>query len=346
MLDSTVEKIELDDDGKPIVFVAGKDPINADFVFLCLGVSPEVTLARDCGLNIGTTGGIKVNANLQTSDPDIYAGGDCVESLHQLTGTEIFLPMGSLANRHGRVIAENIAGNSNSTFPGVLGAFLVKVFDLNVGAVGLTQAAAEASGLKVKTLWGSFPDKPDYYPEIKTFSLKMVYSESDGKLLGLQAIGSGDICRRIDLFSSFLQNGASVADLLDFEHGYAPPYSEALDPLCQLASLAEACERGISVISPNFEHKPPSELLHHDVAWLDVREPEESAHLPWPCPGGKLHSIPLNDLRERLPELDRNLTILIVCRRGVRSYQAATILRQAGFEKVHIIGGGTQAALS
>jgi NADPH-dependent 2,4-dienoyl-CoA reductase/sulfur reductase-like enzyme/rhodanese-related sulfurtransferase len=344
MTDSLVEKIDLDDDGNPVVHVKGEEPISADYVFLCLGVRPEVTLASECGLEIGSTGGIWVDAHMKTSDENIFAGGDCVESVHQLTGNQIYMPMGSLANRHGRVIAENIAGNE-STFPGVLGAFLVKVFDLNVGTVGLNMTAAKAAGIDAKSLWGSFPDKPDYYPEVKTLSAKMVYSESDGKLLGLQVVGTGDICRRVDVFSVFLQNKATTSDLLDLENGYAPPYSEALDPLFHLASVAQAISRGIRMVAPRFNHNDSS-LLHKDIIWLDVRETAEAEEKPWPCRGGKLLSIPLGTLRSRLNEIDRNKSVLVVCRRGVRSYQAAVILKQAGFEDVQIVGGGTQAALS
>lgn len=344
LTDSLVEKIELNGDGNPVVHVKGEDPVSADYVFVCLGVRPEVTLARDCGLDIGSTGGIQVDAHMRTSDENIYSGGDCVESTHQLTGKPIYMPMGSLANRHGRVIAENLADNP-STFPGVVGAFLVKVFDLNVGTAGLNATASETNGIAARSIWGSFPDKPDYYPEVKTLSAKMVYSEFDEKLLGLQVVGAGDICRRVDVFSAFLQNKATVSDLLDLEHGYAPPYSEALDPLYHLASLAQAIGRGIGITAPRFDHDD-SALLQKDILWLDVRETAEAEELPWPCPGGKLLSIPLGTLRSRLEEIDRNKTVLVVCRRGVRSYQAAVILKQAGFNDVQIVGGGTQAALS
>jgi len=192
-----VEKIEVNDDGNPVVKIKDQADISADYVFLCLGVKPEITLAKDCGLEIGQTGGIAVNKYLQTSDPDIYAGGDCVESDNLITGDKIFMPMGSLANRHGRVIAENLAGNKTK-FSGVIGAFLVKAFDVNVGSVGLSEQAAAKAGFNVDTVWASFPDKPDYYPEYKTFITKMVYENN--KLLGLQAVGKGDICRRIDVF--------------------------------------------------------------------------------------------------------------------------------------------------
>jgi len=338
-LGAEVSEIKLDDDGSPVVILSGGESISADYVFLCLGVHPVTALAKDAGLAIGDTGGISVNTRMQTSDPDIYAGGDCVESYNLITGKSIYMPMGSLANRHGRVIAENLAGN-DCEFRGVVGAFLVKIFDLNVGAVGLSQGVAETAGIKAVSVWGSFPDKPDYYPEFSTMSLKMTYDPEGGRLLGLQAVGRGDICRRVDVFSSFLQRNGTLEDLLDFEQGYAPPYSEALDPLHHLASVTAARKRGCVFISPNSDHP-------RDAIYLDVREPEEVSSEPWPSSEGiELLNIPLNDLRDRIGELDSGRKICIVCRRGPRSYQAAVILQQAGFDNVVLIGGGTQAALS
>jgi len=337
-LGTAVEKIKLSDDGNPIVRIEGEN-IETDYIFLCLGVRPEVSLANESGLDLGTTGGIKVNRHLQTSDSDIYAGGDCIESYNLISKQPLYIPMGSLANRHGRVIAENIAGG-DETFNGVTGAFFVKVFDKNVGAVGLSETAAEDFGIETGTVWGSFPDKPDYYPEVKTLVLKLVYEKNTERLLGLQAVGNGDIFRRIDVMSTFLYDGKRIDDLFDFEHGYAPPYSEAMDPLHQLAGLAKAKTRGIDIASFDF-------VKNCDMIWLDVREPEEIAVLPWPSDDGRvIKSITLNDLREHLDELDKEKQIYIVCRRGPRSYQAAVILRNAGFKKVAVLGGGTQAALS
>ena len=337
-----VEKIELDGDDNPIVFIKDNDSITADFVFLCLGVKPNIELASKCGLEIGETGGIKVNRKMQTSDPDIFAGGDCVESESIVTGKKLYMPMGSLANRHGRIIAENISGNS-SEFPGVTGAFLVKVFDTNIGSVGISEQKARESGIKAGAVWGAFVDKPDYYPESKNITLKMIYDKNDLRILGLQGAGKGDICRRIDVFSSFLSRNAKINDLLDFEQGYAPPYSEAMDPLHHLAGIALARQNGLKFESPDCVSD------FRDALWLDVREIEEAEEIKLPLPeGGKDNyiNIPLNDLRRNLDKLIGAEKILIVCRRGLRSYQAALILKDAGIENVHILSGGAQASLS
>jgi len=341
---ATVEKIELDGDGNPAVRITGIDPIVVDYVFLCLGISPENSLAESCGLKIGGAGGILVDSRMKTSDDNIYAGGDCVESICRITHRPLYIPMGSLANRHGRVIAENIAGN-DMEFPGALGAFLVKVFDINVGSVGISERAAGDAGMKPHAVWGSFPDKPDYYPESRMMTLKLVYDPDSSRVLGLQAVGTGDICRRVDTVSALMQSNATLDDLLAFEHGYAPPYSEALDPLHHLAAMAQSREtRGTKFVEP----AALSSRMEPDCIWLDVREPEEIKAQPWPFDNGagpeKPVAIPLNDLRDRLGELKKEAPIILICRRGPRSYQASVILRQAGFERVYIVGGGYQAA--
>ncbi len=336
---SEVQKIELDDENHPVIHIDGAEAITTDYVFLCLGVVPNVELAGSCGITLGKTGAIEVDEHLRTNFDSVFAGGDCSESSHRLTGDKLFLPMGSLANRHGRVIAENIADN-HTEFAGVLGAFLVKVFDMNVGAVGLSESAAKAAGLNPACVWGSFADRAEYYPEAGTFTIKMIYNEEDLTLLGLQIVGNGTIGRRVDVFSAFLQNNAVVDDLLDFEHGYAPPYSEALDPLHQLAAVAIASQKGVQFASP---HWGPLMKLAVGAVWLDVREDEEAESAPWRPEQGDVVQIPLNDLRYRVDDLDRQERIMVLCRRGPRAYQAALILADAGFEDVIIASGGTAA---
>jgi NADPH-dependent 2,4-dienoyl-CoA reductase/sulfur reductase-like enzyme/rhodanese-related sulfurtransferase len=346
MMGAEVERIDVGGDGKPTVSVKGRDRIHADFVFLCLGVRPEVSLARSCGLDIGSTGGIAVGASLHTSDEHIYAGGDCVELVHQVSGKSIYMPMGSIANRHGRVIAENLVGNE-VLFPPVVGTFFLKVFDINVATVGLPQRAAAVAHIKTEAVWGSFPDKPDYYPESAWYSLKMIYSPDFNQLLGLQAVGAGDVCRPVDVFSAFLQKEGTIDDLVDFEHGYAPPYSDALNPLYHLATIVKARLRGLAFVGPGLQE---CELGKYEQ-FLDVRETEEVEAQPWKFAGSggessnpavKVIHIPLNDLVERLGELDPRKRTLLLCKRGMRSYQASHILRQAGFPSVEILAGGLQ----
>ncbi len=344
--DTRVEKIELDEDGKPVVYLEGNVSKNTDFVFLCLGVSPQSALAVDCGLRTGDHGGIVVDATMRTSDENIYAGGDCVESIHRITRKPCYIPMGSLANRHGRVIAEILAGNA-AEFPGVLGAFVLRAFETNIGGVGLSEQAARQNGFDIQTVWGSFPDKPDYNPEVKTLTLKMVFEANSGKLLGLQAVGKGDICRRIDVFSALLQNSGRLDDLLDFEHCYAPPFSEALDPLHHMAGIALATVRTTRFAGPG------SRKIGDDTLVIDVREEEEAEKGPLTetalLAGTDPVVIPLTQLRRRLDDFTNLVEtrkperILVVCARGPRSYQAALILSQAGFDGVEVLAAGLQA---
>jgi NADPH-dependent 2,4-dienoyl-CoA reductase/sulfur reductase-like enzyme/rhodanese-related sulfurtransferase len=331
-----IAAIDLDGESRPVIHFEEGPDIGADFVFLCMGVRPNSDLAREAGLEIGHTGGIVVNGSMQTSDPDIYAGGDCTESISRLTWERFHLPMGSLANRHGRIIAENLSGGK-SKFQGVLGAVLLKAFDINVGAVGITVKKATQAGINAVAVWGTFPDKPDFYPENKTITVKMIFDKENEKLLGLQAVGAGDVCRPVDVFSAFLQHKARVDDLLDFEHGYAPPYSEALSPLFHLASMAKAGMRGINFLDPGTDLS----MLGENVTFLDVRQPEEFESEP--ISRNIAINIPLNDLKDRLAELNRGGKIVLICKRGPRAYQAAHILKNAGFNEVYILGGGIGA---
>lgn len=335
-LGTAVTKFEMTDNGAVNVDFSDGSKHEFDYVFLCVGVHPASHLAKAAEIELGESGGIKVNQYMQTSDPDIYAGGDVVELTHQITGNPIYMPMGSLANRHGRVIADHIAGG-NESFPGVLGAFMVKVFDFNVGSVGLTQNAAEDAGISANTVWATFEDKPDYYPESKSICLKMVFNPEDNSLLGIQGVGKGDIVRRVDVFSAFLQRKSKIDDLLDFEHGYAPPYSEALDPLYHLAAIAKSLESGFDQDNPGDDYEDSQIIV------LDVREPEESESLPFKAKN--MVKIPLTKLAESLDQLDKSKRYTILCHRGPRSYQAAHILKMAGFKNISYIAGGTTLAV-
>lgn len=342
IVDTEPQRIELDSDERPVVRLKGKEMIDGDYVFLCLGSRPESSLAEGCGLARGETGGILVDRHLRTSDPEIYAGGDCVEQTNRITGRKIHMPMGSLANRHGRFIAENLAGN-NCRLPAVIGTFLLKVFDTNVGAAGLSASSAREAGIKVAEVWGTFPERPDYFPETKTITLKLTYGPDDGRLFGLQAVGQGGICRFVDVFSCLMRNDAVIEDLFDFEHGYAPPYSEPVHPFHHLASMAKAQQRGLDFVSPGavFGSENDGAII------LDVREEQESREKPlcalMPESLPKTVSIPLNDLTSRMKELNRRSKYIAVCQRGSRSYQAAVVLRAAGFTNIGVLGGGLLA---
>jgi NADPH-dependent 2,4-dienoyl-CoA reductase/sulfur reductase-like enzyme/rhodanese-related sulfurtransferase len=328
----TVEKVVRNGDGGAVHLAAG-EVLEADFIVICVGVVPETTLARDCGLTIGITGAIFVDDHFRTSDPDIYAGGDCVEVIHRFSGERVYYPLGSLANRHGWMIAENLAGNSTS-YPGVIGNFLVKIFDLNIGSAGFNSAAAARFVTKPATVWATCPDRPDYYPESKTITLKMIYGEDDGRLWGLQVVGEGDVARRIDVFSSFLQSGGGVDDLLFFEHGYAPPFNEGIDPLHHLAGIARARQRGTTFMNP----LDVDQSVADGAIVLDVREAGEQQDKPLNIP--RAVGLPLDRLRSELAGVPSDKKIILLCQRGGRAYQAAIYLQDAGFTNVAVLGGG------
>lgn len=340
-----VESIELVDDLPKLTLSDGSE-LTVDYVFLCLGVKPQSELAKQCGLEVGELGGILVDDHMRTSDESIYAGGDCVETENPLTGKRCYVPLGSLANRHGRVIAEKIAGNE-MTYPGTLGSFFIKVFDINVGSVGISESAARREGVPIQSIWGTFPDKPDFYPESHTMVLKMIYRPTDMRLLGIQAVGTGDVCRRVDVFSAMLNFEGTVDDLMNFEHGYAPPFSEAVDPLHHLAALAQAQMRGDQFLSPNCDFSDFDE----EVQLLDVREADEVESEPsvgvyTGKNGLRFHQIALNSLSSKTGELDRNRPLLVICKRGPRSYQAMQILKREGFAQVYVLTCGVTAFLS
>jgi rhodanese-related sulfurtransferase len=209
----------------------------------------------------------------------------------------------------------------------------------------LSEAAAGREGIDARVVWGSYGDKPDYNPEMKTFTLKIVYESGGDRLLGLQAVGNGDICRRIDVFSALLQRRGSLGDLFDLEHGYAPPFAEALDPLHHLAGVASAVERGTGFIGPGAL----ASSLDKSTVLLDVREDEEAENAPLPpavtAAVRETIVIPLNQLKARAGEIDGAGRVVVICRRGPRSYQAALILKAAGFERVEVAAAGLQAFL-
>jgi len=210
--------------------------IPADLVVLAIGVKPNVELARAAGLAIGATGGIAVNECMQTSDPDIYAGGDCVETTNMITGKKVFAPMGSTASKQGRIIGENLSGG-NTVFRGVLNTVIVKVMDLSVGKVGLTEQNAKENGYEYATVTVEEHDRPHYMPEARLITLKLIADAKTRKILGAQAFGEGEVAKRIDIIAATLTLGGTIDDLSDMDLAYAPPFSNPIDTVAVAANL-------------------------------------------------------------------------------------------------------------
>ena len=327
------------DNGEVRQVTVGETGLDAGMVLLSLGVRPNVTLAKEAGLNIGTTGGIAVNEFLQTSDPDIYAGGDCVEMVNLITQKKTLVPMGSTANKHGRVIGTNITGGRD-TFPGVVGTGAVKVFDYNVGRTGLNEAQAKEAGYDIITSLVPSVDHATYYPGAKDILVKLIAEKSSGRLLGGQVIGTGDTSKRIDVLATALTMGATADNLANLDLAYAPPYNSAMDPLHQAANVIRNKRQGYARALTPQEVKTKLDKGEKFIL-LDVRSPMEWKMQRIEAPQVKL--LPLPELHQRMGELAKDDEIVILCRSSVRAYQAQRILDGAGFKNVYFMDGSLAA---
>jgi NADPH-dependent 2,4-dienoyl-CoA reductase/sulfur reductase-like enzyme/rhodanese-related sulfurtransferase len=339
LLGQRVTGFEGDDSGWVDKVITEKTELETSLVLLAIGVQPNTGLAEDAGLKIGTTGGIAVNPHLQTSDPDIYAGGDCVENVNLVTGQKILAPLGSTANKHGRVIGTNVTGGGES-FPGVLGTSIAKVFDYNVGRVGLSQWQAEKAGYDVVTSLVPGYEYATYYPNGKEIMVKLVAERASGKLLGGQVVGPGDTAKRVDVLATALSFSATVDDLANIDLAYAPPYNSALDPLHNAANVIRNKQSGLArtLTLMEVEHKLES---GDDFIFLDVRSPSEWEAYRIEAPQAKL--LPLRELRRKLDKLPPDAEIVTFCHTSVRAYQAQRILDGAGFKNVKFMDGSIAA---
>jgi len=327
-----VEAIEGDGAVKSVLTSAGR--IAADMVVLAIGVRPNVTLAQTAGLEIGRTGAIKVDDRMQTSDPDIFAAGDCVECQDLMTNKPCFVPLGSTANKQGRVAAVNICGGQDR-FPGVLGSTVLKVFDFCVGRTGLSESAAQAQGYDVVSAIAPAPDQAHFMPGAKLLILKLMADRASRKLLGAQALGPGAGDKRIDVAAMALTARMTVDQLANTDLCYAPPYAPAMDNIITAANvLRNKMDGYMEGISAPEVHD--MQQRKEDFVFLDVRSPQEYAQVR--LPGAML--IPLGALRRRLQELPRDKEIVAFCKISLRGYEAALILKAAGFQKVRVMDGG------
>jgi len=312
----------------------GKE-IPADIVITAVGVRPNVDLAVKAGLEIGETGAIKVNEYLQTSDKYIYAGGDCVENVDLITGKKVFVPLGSIANKHGRVIGNNITG-SKDRFPGVLNTTIFKVFDFTVARTGLTEKRARELGYNAYSVATPGPDRAHYYPGAKYIRLKVIVDRDTGKILGAQGAGLGVIDKRIDVLITAIHAGFTIDQISNLDLAYAPPYSAALDVVITAANTARNKRDGLVEGITVSEAK--EKLEKEDVVILDVRAENEFKQKR--IESDKVIHIPILELRDRINEIPRDKEIIIICQLGLRSYIASRILKGNGFKNVKIIDGG------
>jgi len=321
-------------EGKVSAVLTSQGRLPADLVVLGIGVKPNVALARAAGLDLGDTGGIKVDEGMRTSDQDVYAAGDCVESTDIVTGKPCYVPMGSTANKQGRVAALNICGGQDR-FPGVLGSTVCRVFNFCVARTGLTEMVARQSGYQVTTVLVPDADRPHYMPTAKPLIMKLVVDSRTRKLLGAQAVGPGAGDKRVDVAAMAITGGMTVDQLSKVDLCYAPPYSPALDNIITAANVARNKLDGhVNGITP-MEVKARLDA-DEDLLLLDVRSPAEhqQEHL------ADSTLIPLGALRSRLSELPKHKEIVTFCKVSLRGYEAAKILEGAGFSRVKVMDGG------
>jgi NADPH-dependent 2,4-dienoyl-CoA reductase/sulfur reductase-like enzyme/rhodanese-related sulfurtransferase len=302
--------------------------VDAGIVILAIGVRPESDLARAAGLDLGERGGIRVDAQMRTSDPAIYAVGDAIEMNDVLTGAPVFVPLAGPANRQGRIAADAICGR-DTRFRGVQGTAVCGVFGLTVAMTGCTEKAlAPLPNVEFEAIFLHPGHHVGYYPGAKPIHLKLLYERASGRILGAQAVGAEGAERRIDVISMAIQMGATVFDLEEAELCYAPQYGAAKDPVNVAGMIAANVLRGDTVLA-GWNDAPDG------AVYLDVREPAEFArgHL-----SGAIN-LPLSQLRERFGELPKDREIRVNCGVGQRSYYAVRFLRQNGYDARNLAGG-------
>ena len=332
----TVQEIKGDDQWAVRHVKTDKGEYPADLVLVAVGVRPNVRLAQDAGLELGETGAIRVDAAMRTSDPLIFAGGDCVENTNLVTGSPIYAPMGSTANKQGRVIADNICGIP-SRFKGVSGTAICKVFNINVARTGLTETAALAAGYDCITVLSPAPDKAHFLDEARLIIIKLVVDKKSEKLLGAQIIGPGDVAKRMEIAAANIASGGRVTDIIDYDLAYAPPFAPAMDNIITAANIAEnkLRHRGNSLTPVEVKAKMDR---GEDFIFLDVRSPQEYEQMRIEDPRVKL--VPLGKLRSSLEELPKDKEIVPFCKISLRGYEAERILAGEGYENVKFMDGG------
>lgn len=302
----------------------------SDLTILSVGVQPENALAEKTGLKLGLRGGIVVNENYQTSDPDIYAVGDAIVVKQQITGEDALISLASPANRQGRQAADAIAGLERKN-KGSIGTAIVRVFDLSAASTGLSERAAKQAGLDASVVHVIGKDHAGYYPGATDISLKLIFNAESGEIYGAQGVGAKGVDKRIDILATAIKGGLTIFDLPELEFTYAPPFGSAKDPVNMLGYVAMNLAEGLS---HSIQWHELDEELAQGKILLDVRNEGELNN-------GRFKqsiNIPLNQLRQRIGELDSDQAYIVSCHSGLRSYVAERILVQNGFKVQNLDG--------
>ena len=314
------------------IFTECKSPVIADMVIVSIGVTPENTLAKEAGLQLGIKGAISVNSNMQTSAENIYAVGDAVEVTHYITKEKTVITLAGPANKQGRIAADNICG-INSQYNGSQGSSVIKIFDMTVAATGINEQQAKSANINYEKIVLSPLSHAGYYPKATVMTLKVLYEKQSLKILGAQCIGYDGVDKRIDVIATAIYAGLTADKLKDLELVYAPPYSSAKDPVNMAGFIIDNIENGLV---KQFHYDDISALANRDdVILLDTRTEYEytRGHVDG------FINIPLDELRQRLSEIDKEKAVYVMCQSGLRSYIATRILMQHGFEAYNFSGG-------
>jgi len=332
VLEDPVDSFGRTNTDKPYVKTKSGRRIDTDLIILAIGIKPQTNLAKEAGLKLGNRGHIIVNESMQTSDPNIYAAGDAVLVKHLQTKESVAIALAGPANKQGRIAADNIAGK-NSKYNGILGVSVVKVFDMTVASVGLTEKQLKGTETEYEKIYVHPNNHASYYPGAVPLAFKLIFETPTGKVLGAQVVGGPGSDKRIDVISTIIKMGGTVFDLEELELTYAPPYGSAKDPVNMAGFVASNFLRGDMPIQQWHNIK---EFKIKGGILLDVRSVEEfqARNIQ-----GSIN-IPIEELRDRMNEVPKGKPILTYCEVGYRSYLATRVLLQNGFDEVYDLTGG------
>lgn len=308
------------------------DPLYADMVIMAIGVTPETTLAREAGLELGMKGSILVNEKMETSIPDIYAVGDAVQIKNFVTGADTLISLAGPANKQGRIAADNICGG-HSRYTGGQGSSVVKLFDMTAAATGINEKTAKSQGIEADKVILSPMSHAGYYPGGQIMTMKLLFEKETYRILGAQIVGFHGVDKRIDVLATALRAGMKAYELADLDLAYAPPYSSAKDPVNMAGYIVENIKNG--VVKQWYYDEADTLPRDGSVTLLDTRTPLEysAGHVEG------FVNIPVDELRERLGELDKEKPVYVICQSGLRSYIASRILTGHGFDAYNFAGG-------
>ncbi|MEN8257446.1 MAG: FAD-dependent oxidoreductase [Thermodesulfobacteriota bacterium] len=334
-------EIIADENGKACKVVTPNRTIETDIVIMATGVRPRSQLAEEAGLLVSPFG-IVVNDRLQTSDPDIYAAGDCIEVSHMVSGQKFMAPLGSLANREGRIVADNLAG-LGTTYPGAMGSFIMKAFERCIGATGLSLESARAAGFDADAAITAPSDRAHFFPTESKIPLQMVFDRRTRRVLGVQGFGpmNDAVLARIDAAAALIAKGGTIDDFSLCEMAYAPPFATALDALNAAANVADNMQmnRQRNVSIPEFMAWMDDFSSQPDWAALDVRHPNEVKAFTEKF-GDAWVEMVYDSVRENYKKLPTDKTLLIICDAGTRSFEVQIFLDSVGISNTLVLGGG------